>query len=226
MKDTSFIKRWLAERKHIARWVHANITNESATYHHHGNTATAVVFVRDYHHGYGEARCNSSDKPDKRIGFELARSRAIDDVVTQMLLERIERDTRRKMRVAAITNDALAGVIDKWAERVARDADRIAELEAHLTTVPNTPRDYNVVADADMEVPGTAILDAIQNDPTTPRWIAQDVVYGVGNDAAITPDGRTEDELATAKHNALAGIVTRGGQPAYFPSGGEEEVAP
>ena len=126
----AFVERWYDEIEHIERWVRSHVVSESVSYFHESHTSCAAVFVRDGKRTYGasgSARCRRDDVPDPRIGRELARDRAVQDVVMQVLIARIARDVRKRQHNA----DSIIALI---AQSVRETLERRATACGEVTT--------------------------------------------------------------------------------------------
>ena len=126
----AFVDRWYDEIEHIERWVRSHVVSESVSYFHESHTSCAAIFVRDGKVTYGasaDARCRRDDVPDARIGRELARDRAVQDVVMQVLIARIARDVCKRQH----NTDSIIALI---AQTVRESLEARAKCAQEVTT--------------------------------------------------------------------------------------------
>ena len=153
MNKALFISGWKMEAQHIERWVRAHINAESQYYDHTTHEANASVYVpngKSLLFGSGRARCRHDDVPDARIGRELARDRAVQDVVVQVLVARIARDVCRKQRNA----DSIIALI---AQAVRESLEQRAKCAREVVTLDELTREHR----------GDATVDAIESAGVT-----------------------------------------------------------
>jgi hypothetical protein len=196
MNATERVDGWMQRLAHFERVAQSGVRYESVSYDHDTLEAEAIVCANDVI-GNGFAKCNAGDKPDKRVGVELARARAITDAATRMLLGEIARDYHGRASgiVCAIEHAVRQAMADR------RDVHKANDPDCQCASCEEA-RDYPADGDADY----AAIDAAIRNVPPAHNGslcgdttcypcptCAQAETCG---DDALTPDGRTTADVA------------------------------
>jgi hypothetical protein len=155
MNATERVSEWMKRLEHYERVAQSGVRYESVAYDYDRNDADVTLCANNTL-GYGKAHCNASDKPDKRVGVELARARAITDAATRMLLTEIARDYHGRATgiVCAIEHAVRQAMADR------RDVHKADDPDCHCASCEEA-RDVATDADADY----AAIDAAIRNVP-------------------------------------------------------------